>query len=258
MQCDCLIFLQKNCNLDNSNVADALSRRYREVSNKEFICKPCHTKLQHGHFSKVNSNGVDHSENIVVMNSNDTTLSMEFHMISPDFTQNPTYTNHCICTCCHKPDLPRSQCIIFKASRYNSDNSVISHALSNCFVVSTGKECICKKCDKSLFAEKMPVDARCRLQNTKQKICLYCKGTSTKSILFDITAYGNNLLATQIHENSMLHHDSVICEKCHNTILQESLLIWMICEMTVAKKCLVGKHKYASFKHTMPQIANPK
>ena len=65
-----------------------------------------------------------------------------------------------------------------------------------------------------------------------------------------------NLLASQIHDNSMLHHDSVICEKCHNTILQESLLICIICEQTVAKKCLVGKHKYASLKQTMPQIAN--
>ena len=151
--CDCVIFLKKNYNADNSNVADAFSRRYREVRNKEFICKPCHTKLQHSHYSKVNSNGVDHSENIVVMNSNDTTLSMEFHMTSPDFTQNPTYTNHCICTCCHKPDLPRSQCIIFKTSRYNSDNSVISHALKP-LVVSTWKEFICKKCDNSLLAEK--------------------------------------------------------------------------------------------------------
>ena len=72
------------------------------------------------------------------------------------------------------------------------------------------------------WLKKMPVDAvdaRCVLQNTKQKICLYCKGIATKSILFDITEYGNNILATQIHENSMLHHDSVICEKCHNTIL---------------------------------------
>ena len=54
------------------------------MRNKEFICKPCHTKLQHGQFSKVNSNDVEHSENVVVMNSNDTTLSMEFHMTSPE------------------------------------------------------------------------------------------------------------------------------------------------------------------------------
>ena len=80
-------------------------------------------------------------------------------------------------------------------------------------MVSTAKEFNFKKCDKSLLVEKMlvdAVDARCRLQNSKQKICLYCKGISTKSIVFDITEYGNNLLATQIHENSMLHHDSVI------------------------------------------------
>ena len=134
-------------------------------------------------------------------------------MTSPDFTQNPKYTNHCICTCCHKPDLPRSQCIIFKASRYNSDNSVISNALSNHFVASTAEEFICKSVINHCWLKKMPVDARCRLQNTKQKICLYCKGISTKSILLDITEYGNNLLATQIHENSMLHHDSVNCER---------------------------------------------
>ena len=48
----------------------------------------------------------------------------------------------------------------------------------------------------------------------------------------------------------MLHHDSVICEKYHNTILQESLVI------VATKKCLVGKHKYASLKQTIPQIAN--
>ena len=195
---------------------------------KEFMCKPCHTKLQHDLFSRVNSNYVEHSENVVLMNSNDMTQSMELHMTTPDFTQNPKYTNHCICTCYHKPDLPRSQCIIFKASRHISNNTVVCIVLSNCFVASTTMEFICKKCDKSLLAEKMPVDARCRLQNTKQKRCLYCKGISNKSILFDITEYGNNLLATQIHENRMLHHDSVICDKGHNAILKESLLTCII------------------------------
>ena len=91
MRCDCVIFLKQNYDVDNSNIADALSKRYREVGNKEFISKPCHTKLQHSHFSTLNSNGVDHSKNMVVMNSNDTTPSMEFHMTSLDFTQNPTY-----------------------------------------------------------------------------------------------------------------------------------------------------------------------
>ena len=73
MRCDCVIFLKMNYNMDNTNIADALSNRYREVGNKEFICKPCHTKLQNKHDNTQNSNGVDHSKNIVVMNSNDTT-----------------------------------------------------------------------------------------------------------------------------------------------------------------------------------------
>ena len=58
-------------------------------------------------FSRMNLNDVEHSENVVVMNSNDMTQSMELHMTSPDFKQNPKYTNHCICTCCHKPDFTK-------------------------------------------------------------------------------------------------------------------------------------------------------
>ena len=180
MWCDCVIFVTKNYILDNLNIADALSRSYREVRNKEFICKPYHTKLQHDHFSKVNSNYVEHSDNVGVMNSNDMTQSMELHMTSPDFTQNPKYTNHCICTCCHKPDLTRSQCMIFKASRYNFDNTVVSNVLLKCFGASTTKEFIWKKMWEIIVGWKIPVDARCRLQNTKQKIRLYCKGIPNK------------------------------------------------------------------------------
>ena len=54
----------------------------------------------------------------------------------------------------------------------------------------------------------------------------------------------------------MLHHDGVICDKCHNVTLRKSLLTCIICENTVAKKYFVGKHKYSSLKHTIPQITN--
>ena len=52
----------------------------------------------------------------------------------------------------------------------------------------------------------------------------------------------------------MLHHDSVICDKCHNAVLKESILTCIICENTVAKKYFVGKYKYSSLKYKMPQI----
>ena len=102
----------------------------------------------------MNSNDVEHSENVVVMNSNDMTQSMQLHMTSPGFTQNPKCTNHSICMCYHKPALTRSQCIIFKASRYNSDNTVVSNALSNHFVASTTKEFIFKNMINHCWLQK--------------------------------------------------------------------------------------------------------
>ena len=62
MQCDHVIFVKKKYDIDNSNIAEALLSRYREVGHKEFIYKPCHTKLQHSHFSTLNLNGVDYSK----------------------------------------------------------------------------------------------------------------------------------------------------------------------------------------------------
>ena len=48
----CVIFLGNNYNCDISAVANALSKRYREIRQKEFICKPCHKQLKDGTYSK--------------------------------------------------------------------------------------------------------------------------------------------------------------------------------------------------------------
>ena len=60
-------------------------------------------------------------------------------------TQSTTLTNYCLCTCCHKTDIPRSQCIIFRESNYNFGNTVVPEALSNRFSIPSSKEYICKK-----------------------------------------------------------------------------------------------------------------
>ena len=65
--------------------------------------------------------------------------------------QSTTLTNYCLCTCCHKTDIPRSQCIIFKDSKYSYHNIVVAEALFHRFSVPTSKEYICKKCDKDLL-----------------------------------------------------------------------------------------------------------
>ena len=59
-------------------------------------------------------------------------------------TQNTTLTNYCLCTCCHKTDIPKLQCIMFKESKYNFDDTVVVEALSNRFSIPTSKEYICK------------------------------------------------------------------------------------------------------------------
>ena len=43
--------LRNNYNFDIPAVGNALSKRYREIRQKEFICKPCHKQFKDGKYS---------------------------------------------------------------------------------------------------------------------------------------------------------------------------------------------------------------
>ena len=47
----CVIFLRNNYTFDIPAVANTLSKRYREIRQKEFICKPHHKQLKDGTYS---------------------------------------------------------------------------------------------------------------------------------------------------------------------------------------------------------------
>ena len=97
-------------------------------------------------------------------------------------TQSTTLTNYCLCTCCHKTDIPRSQCNIFKESKYNFGNTVVVEALANRFSIPTSKEYICKKCYKDLLGGKMPMNsvAQTRLTSSEpQQKCIHCNSVLT-------------------------------------------------------------------------------
>ena len=49
---NCVIFIRQNYNLNSPAIANALTKRYREIRQKEFICKPCHKQLKDGKYSK--------------------------------------------------------------------------------------------------------------------------------------------------------------------------------------------------------------
>ena len=145
--------------------------------------------------------------------------------------------NYCLCTCCHKTDIPRSQCIIFKESKYNFGNAVVQEALSNQFSIPTLKEYICKKCDKHLLVEKMAINSvasQTRLTSHKpQQKCIHCKSVPTeKFITFDKTKHGENIIVNQMTEND---EQNIICNKCDSAILRESLVTCLTCDITMKK-----------------------
>ena len=131
------------------------------------------------------------------------------------------------------------QCIIFKESKYNFDNTVVVEALSNRFSIPTSKEYIYKKCDKDLFAEIMLMNsvASCiRLtSNEPQQKCIHCNTALTyKFLTFDKTKYGQNTIVSQMKENDK---QNIIYNKCYNAICRESLLTCLTCMKTM-KKCV--------------------
>ena len=138
----CIIFVRQNYNLNIPAVANALLKQYGEIRQKEFICKPCHTELKDGKYSKnvqncPNSdmfgsivNHDQHSQDNVEESRTHPANNITCEFRGNDTTQPTTFTNYCLCTCCHNTDIPRSECIIFKESKYNCDNNVVVEALS--------------------------------------------------------------------------------------------------------------------------------
>ena len=137
---------------------------------------------------------------------------------------------------------PRSQCIIFKESKYNFGNAVVWEALSNWFSIPMSKEYICKKCDKHLLVEEMPTNSVAswmRLTSHKpQQKCIHCNSVPTdKFLTFDKTKYGENTIVNQMTEND---EQNIICNKCQNAIFRDSLVTCLTCDKTM-KKMLILK-----------------
>ena len=202
---NCVIFLRQNYNLNIPAVANALSKRYQEIRQKEFICKPCHKELKDGKYSKnvqkLSKNHEQASQDNVQESRthNENNITCDFP--TNHTTQSTTLTNYCLCTCCHKTDIPRTQCILFKESKYNFDNTVVLEAPSNRFSIPTSKEYIWKKCDKELLGEIMPMNsvASCiRLtSHEQQQKCIHCNRVPTdKFLTFDKTKYGQNTIVS--------------------------------------------------------------
>ena len=88
------------------------------------------------------------------------------------------------------------------------------------------------------------------ISHKPQQKCIHCHSVPTDNFLtFDKTKYGENTLVNQMTEND---EQNIICNKCHNAILRESLVTCLTCDKTM-KKMLTLKFdmdKYSSLENT--------
>ena len=69
--------------------------------------------------------------------------------------------------------------------------------------------------------------------NEPQHKCIHCNSVPTdKFLTFDKTKYGENSTVNQITEND---EEKIICNKCHNTMLRQSLVTCLTCGKTMKK-----------------------
>ena len=70
--------------------------------------------------------------------------------------------------------------------------------------------------------------------NEPQQKCIHCNSVPTyKFLTFDNTKYRQITIVSQMKEND---ERNIICNKCQNAILRESLVTCLTCEKTF-KKC---------------------
>ena len=76
------------------------------------------------------------------------------------------------------------------------------------------------------------------ISHKPQQKCIHCNSVPTDNFLtFDKTKDGENTLVNQMTEND---EQNIICNKCHNAILRESLVTCLTCDKTM-KKMLILK-----------------
>ena len=88
------------------------------------------------------------------------------------------------------------------------------------------------------------------ISHKQQQKCIHCHTVPTDNFLtFDKTKYGENTLVNNMTING---GQNIICNKCHNAILRESLVTCLTCDKTM-KKMLTLKFdmdKYSSLENT--------
>ena len=85
-----------------------------------------------------------------------------------------TKKSGCVCTCCHKHNFERKNCVIFVRKNYNFNNKLVSKALKQRYREHSNKEFICKPCHRKLKEENFNNNCVNIVEKQEVKICFFC------------------------------------------------------------------------------------
>ena len=145
--------------------------------------------------------------------------------------------------CCHENNIPRSQCVVFKDSKYDMSSEFVQNTLSTRFAIASCKEYICRSCHNSLLLGKKHHKRPHKNQSVGHNCILCCSASDNKSRPFQLTTYGrNDMLADILHGKNFLA-GAIMCFRCHNKLIQNMFVSCCICKNVVKWKSTLNIQK---------------
>ena len=165
------------------------------------------------------------------------------------YEQQSTKKSGCVCTCCHKHNFERKNCVIFVRKNYNFNNKLVADALKQRYREHGNKEFICKPCHRKLKEENFKQKCVNVVEKHEVKTCFFCGNIPQETYhVFDKEQYRESDFVQQIEFNEeVIDVGSIICSTCHNSLLSECIVECNICGDRVQRK---GAYVYDEKKYT--------
>ena len=129
------------------------------------------------------------------------------------YEQQSTKKSGCVCTCCHKHNFERKNCVIFVRKNYNFNNKLVADALKQRYREHGNKEFICKPCHRKLKEENFKQKYVNVVEKHEVKTCFFCGNIPRETYhVFDKEQYRESEFVQQIEFNeAVIDVGSIIC-----------------------------------------------
>ena len=175
--------------------------------------------------------------------------------INTSCNDNITKSQTCVCTCCHRTNLKRKQCIIFRLKNYDMRSTGVAHRLAKRYCQPKMKELICKRCHEDILDggtrdRRNPPQQGDKTGPEIFYVCTCCRKESVmrrKYIVFKAQNYdmhNKSVADSLIYRFENLNEKELICRPCHTALLKCVMPVNAISSPTKARphpkqKCLI-------------------